>query len=605
MLLDTLGLFAFILAGHLIGRKILNRYASDIWDGFLEMALFTTAIGLVVISYLTTLASLIGGLYPLTAYLTLLLIFFIGRNVLWGYILLIPNIRSRHYSPYSMCLSVVLLFFIVINYFSAVSPIFGGAGSDDVSYQIAIPKLFTVYHQFVMPWENVRAFLPLNINMLYTYAILINGTEIAKLVNFAFGVGLFFVTYYLAMHYVREKNCALLSGLIAYTNPVTIHNGAIGYIGLGLTFYFMVALIALLRWYETNNRIWLLLSGCFWGFLFGSSYIGFLFLASAISVFIFEWKKWNPSHSHIWIFSGLCILLSAPWMIKNLIVSGNMLFPMMHQWTTHAYLSAASLSSSSLGTGHNPLTQTLSFSGLILLPWNLLMKGNWYYFWGGLGHLFFIYIPVFLLVGQRKQRKPLYVLFLTGLTFIVLWYLVKATTIRYMIAVIPLLSIITAQGFHLALNFKLSRFANYATLALAIAYSSVVLLKENKERLDYVLHWQSKEQFLSEKSPYYTASMYLNLKQPTPHKVFICGDIHPIYLNVPSIGPHYSTYDGDWYKDDDWIAKSIDELKQNSVTHILADTQRFWNKREVLNDSQHFREVFNDGDVFVYEVNYD
>ncbi|HCQ01076.1 MAG TPA: hypothetical protein DIT99_10435, partial [Candidatus Latescibacteria bacterium] len=370
MLIDTVWLLLILLGSYLIGMRILS-IGNFTWQTDLDQFLNATGIGLVMYSCIVSIFGLLGGLYPWLGYGLISLSFLIGWRWLLELKASITNLSFICPSIYSTSLIVLFLAAVLLHYFSASFPLMGGADSDDMSYQLAVPRVYTAYHHFVLMVENIRSFIPMNINMLYALGILLDGNEVPKLINFAFGLGVFALTYDLTRRHI-DPRFAFLAGLLYYLNPLVAHNNTNAYIGLGMTFFFLLGFSALLKWYATGESRLLILASVFIGFNIGSQYLG-LVLAMALSPLILInikriYKEWRASCLAV----GFILLIGGSWYLKNWIVSGNPFIPLFSDWTT--VQSIKEINDISKVVGVNPMTSIPTLTSFLTLPWTITMQ---------------------------------------------------------------------------------------------------------------------------------------------------------------------------------------------------------------------------------------
>jgi len=600
MAIDTICITLMIFGATLLGARVLSFF-SFTWTDPLERILVSMGVGLIIYSYSMSVLGVLGGLYSWVAYGIIGLSFLAGYRFIFIMWHRRQDFKIPRPSPFTLSLLCISSIFIGINYMSAVTPIFGGAGSDDVAYQVGIPKVFVNYHRSILIPENIRSYIPQNQNMLYVFAILLESTEVAKLLNFVFGLGVFGLTYQLARRYV-DKNVALLAGLISYSNPVFTQNGAFAYIGLGLTFYFILGIYALLKWYETKENRWLILSALCCGFNIGSTYLTFVNLAAMGPLFLMQIRRW--SIAPMLIFTGIVILIACPWYIKNILVTGNPLFPFFSAGVTDQYILKTT---QLLREVHE--VPPVSIYGMILFPWALLVRGNWYDFWGGFGHLYFIYTPLYLIFGIRHYRQEILTLCLTMVAFIGGLYCLGNFTIRYFVAIVPLSTLVVVAAIHLFHQHTIIRWATIATVTLSLLYGGVVVWKENQHNMSYIMQGLTKEDFLKERVSYNTSYKYLNALNAETTTVFLSGRAYPIFLNMRTIGPNFTAYEtlADVSPSDDlaWFGTALRQLREKGVSHVLDVSGQFLIFRQRQGDERHFNLVFQDNDAAVYEVKYE
>ena len=100
------------------------------------------------------------------------------------------------------------------------------------------------------------------------------------------------------------------------------------YTDMGLVFFSLAALSALIFWRETNSVGWLLVCGAMSGFALGIKYTSFL-LPVIILVFLVVWRR-SGGYSFlktVSVFAGMTILTGGVWYLRNWIWMGNPVYP--------------------------------------------------------------------------------------------------------------------------------------------------------------------------------------------------------------------------------------------------------------------------------------
>jgi hypothetical protein len=90
----------------------------------------------------------------------------------------------------------------------------------------------------------------------------------------------------------------------------------------------LAALICLVEWREIGYRRYLFLCGIFSGLSFASKYTGAVILVGiAIVVFYTMMRREKPAYRHIGLLIAGFLIPAIPWLLKNLIITGNPLAP--------------------------------------------------------------------------------------------------------------------------------------------------------------------------------------------------------------------------------------------------------------------------------------
>lgn len=595
VILDTFFFLLIISSATLLGFRVVS-FLPVSWAGSLDYILNAVAIGLISFSILMAMAGLTGIMTWWFGWLLIIVGTLSGLPFVRPFLATMPPLSFSSFKQINIAVYGILCIALGINFLTALAPLYGGSGSDDVAYQFLVPKVYAAYQGFELVSENVRAYFPMNLNMLYALAALLSSPETAQLLNFFMGVATAGVTYVLASKYVNPA-AAPLAMLLFYINPLVSFTTDGALINLGLTFFYLLALFSLLKWHDTREGIWFVFAGIYMGFLVGSQYLGLLYCATLLPLIVSRLK--DITLRTLLTAGGIGLALSLPWYMKNWLLTGDPMFYMNTSWIADEFLVELAATSTVLGSEDNT-----SLTGFALVLWDLTMKGNWYAFWGGMGHLVLVYIPIYIFTEIRNGNSALNYMLLSMLLCITFWYWMHGSTNRYLIITTPLTAVIVVAILRRAQH-VLTRSVHGITLLVYIGFGFMVSLKENSADAGYIMQPLSKTDYLNERVFYHEACTYLN-GLDDPAKVFITGPIFPIYLDIPSIGPYRKAY-SPFQPDIDntmWLQTPISEFKQQGITHIIDGTGRFLTLREEINDNQWFQEVFTSENCNVFKIHY-
>ncbi|MCX8037181.1 MAG: hypothetical protein N3D11_09095 [Candidatus Sumerlaeia bacterium] len=237
--------------------------------------------------------------------------------------------------------------------------------SDGLRYHMAAPQVWLREGRIVYLPFNAFTNFPFLIEMLFTLALGLAGDMAAKMMHFACFVlcGLFAALLAArllegmregenhcgteAMHAGLGRALPLLGGLVFWTTPTALITGAWEFIDLGTALFFLAMLYALARWHRTaecaGKRFWRLVAACLLGFLLGTKYTMLAMLAAVPVALLIELPSFyfSPQSTtrnlqrdfRFWfrscIFIGcVALALASPWMIKNVLFTGNPVYPL-------------------------------------------------------------------------------------------------------------------------------------------------------------------------------------------------------------------------------------------------------------------------------------
>jgi len=201
---------------------------------------------------------------------------------------------------------------------------------DALVSHLALPEAYLQANRIQYLPGHVMSGMPQNAEMLFTWAIALGGLPAATVLGWWIAVlavtGL--LGYFSQKLNVRSAwagAAALLAGfsLVMLT--------AWGYVDwLALLFGFAV-LVLLERWRRKLDLLSLLLAGAFTGLAVGTKYTSGVLALAAVAALVWHiWKRrvpWRAGLLDLLKFSGTALAAAAPWFLKNLITTGNPVYP--------------------------------------------------------------------------------------------------------------------------------------------------------------------------------------------------------------------------------------------------------------------------------------
>ncbi len=355
-----------------------------------------------------------------------------------------------------LAVAILLLYFIVV--VIALTPPIAG---DALIHHLAVPKLWLMNGGFYeIKWADF-SYYPMNVNLLYLISLYFKNDILPNFIHMAFGIG----TAWLIYRYLKDifnRIAGLLGVLIFISTPIVLRMSTVAYVDLGLAFFTTVSILAFIRWrtggYE--NFKWLLISSIAMGLALGTKYnalIAWVFISFSV-VFLYSrdtGKQWRAiRYGIIFFLVSLCVF--SPWPIKNLILTGNPLYPLFTNLINAGISNVVpdgnvrSIVPGNVQMGMFQLREMLygeTFCETLLIPVRFFFQGQDYssrYFDGVLNPILILLVPFAFMKKSPHSNKLFFVLF--SVFFILAAFFLDQLQIRYILPAIPFLSILTVMG---------------------------------------------------------------------------------------------------------------------------------------------------------------
>ncbi len=411
-------------AFHGLGRFILLVWLSD-EDSDLSMSLFlSSALGCGVFILLMFFLAVIQQI-NIAIIISILVIS----------ISLLSVYRQRGYLMiyYQQPQVLLLVGVILFSFLPAAMWVFSPeTGADALSYHLPYAKQFAE-HQGLMVNPYLRYPLNvLNFDLLYAVGFVLNGEILARLFH-VYAAFLMLLGLYELGARAGSALAGALAAFVFIENDLVTNIMVSGYIDLGIAMFAIAALMPLLYRQQPLARQTIILSAIFLGLAIGTKYLGWLYLPILLLILLMQRTKVRLLLLYVFV----CLLVAAPWYVRNIWISGNPLHPFLQNWFGYWLWTA-----DDIARQHADLLVRhgidRSFGNFIKLPWYMTAgifskHGN---------------IHVFVAIGTvlawfclfSKKHRLLAIFVVANIVF---WFFTSQIS-RYLLAVIPLLGLITA-----------------------------------------------------------------------------------------------------------------------------------------------------------------
>jgi hypothetical protein len=278
----------------------------------------------------------------------------------------------------------------------------------------------------------------------------------------------------------------------------------------------------LLRFVREGDEGALVLAGLFAGAAAGMKYLGLIaVLALAVAAAIALHRRLTLAR--VLAFAIPAILVALPWYVKNVILTGNPVYPHLFGGLNASAAAELDATMASFGHGH-------SVADFVLMPMRLLTDGE--AFDGGefLSPLFVAFVPLGLLVlGSRRAHVAAG----AGIAvYLVAWFSTTQQA-RFLVPLLPALAVLAALGIlALAGRGRLGRIVAVGVTAAALLAGLGISVVYAAQFAAVAAGRESEQHFLTRKVSLYDGIDWLNRRLDNHDKVLL-DQWSLLYLEVP------------------------------------------------------------------------
>ncbi len=219
-----------------------------------------------------------------------------------------------------------------------------GNGYDVLEYHLQMPREYFQAGRIAYAPHNVYANFPANAEMLYLLAMVLRGgplagVGVAQLLN----AMLAFLTVAAAWLAGRETSptAGVVAGVLAATTGWLTYLSGLAYVENAMLFFAMLALAAMVRASAEECLTplrWLGVAGVLAGWSAGCKYtaVVLIVLPLLLAVSVGRWPSLRHRLAACLVFALSAAGSFAPWMLKNVVFTGNPVFPLAGE-VFHAY----------------------------------------------------------------------------------------------------------------------------------------------------------------------------------------------------------------------------------------------------------------------------
>ncbi len=559
-----------------IGRLVLHKTGPKTFSS-VENMVFAAGIGFGLLSYSVFILGAFQCLYPSFIYGLVILA---SITSLAGWITIPKQVIAESGFKTDIPLQdkglyILLAFFLCFGLFFVLTP---AIGNDELTYHLAVPKLYIENHGFYFIPGNIFSNYPLSSEMLFLIGLVLQGDVLAKTIHFSMALFLLLSMWQFSIHYIPKMPSPVLGPLIFLSIPSVFINTHMAYNDIAMTFYSFLAFLGFMNWSVRQEKGWLVLCGVFSGLAVATKYSGLILpLLGCLGILVAARKhQRSPYRATIYLLTYYisAAIAGSPFYIKNWLLTGNPLYPFFYDF--FGGLGWSSDQSRIYNYFLHSLGMGRSLYDYILLPFNLSFKAQMHssVFDGVLGPIFILTLPFALGI---KKLPTIIKISLGYCLFFFLFWASSAQQVRYLIPVFPLLAIISGYiAIYYYQKYKPLFILLIILIVTSITYNTYhIIVDFNKVRPDrFITGYEDKTAFLTRLIPAYPIFHHINTHLPENTKIFL---IYMKNLGYLCNRPYYSDSMLESYTIEKILDRSktpedvMAELKATGFTHILYD----------------------------------
>ncbi len=429
---------------------------------------------------------------------------------------------------------------------------------DALTHHLALPKLY-LKHGGLVELPNIPfSYYPMNLDLLYLAALAFGNDILPKFIHLVFGL----LTAWLMYKYLKTRMSAvfgLMGALLWLSTPIVVRLASEVYVDLGVAFFGFASIYMLIRWvdseFKTRHLMW---SGVWCGLSLGTKYNALLIFAILCLMVPFirsregtkkkDFRRENIQASTIGnkqamlpvlnatiCFAVISLSVFSPWMIRNMVMKNNPIYPMFKQvfnaddkqgveWSRTSTM--VQDTSGTMTVRHLVFKESLGY--MALMPLRIFYEGrddSPRYFDGKLNPFLLVFLIVGILpVGTMtvKLRAEQHIWFWFSAIFILMAFFTAPIRIRYLVPALPAIVVLSMMGIYRSWDYIRKTdavgFKYFYTILLSMAVIVMIGYNANymAERIrkvqpmGYVSGKVSSDEYITKRRPEYPLIKYVN-----------------------------------------------------------------------------------------------
>ena len=402
---------------------------------------------------------------------------------------------------------------------------------DGLMYHLQAPKLLLEDKRLTLQPDLWQANGPLSIEMLYALGLSVGSDVFAKLVHLWFGVLLVLGTAALGGRVLGHER-AWLSGLLILGVPTLPFWASAAYTDVAWAAFETLCILGLVLWLEEKAPERLALAGLCLGLALGTKSLALMLVPIAGLAIVIEQRRTPRSWlRNLITFFMPAALVGGSWYLRNLLLAGNPLYPLVWggpEWPAER-VGLLSAYLQSFGLGRRPLDYAL-------LPLRIFVRPVYFgTFARSLEFPSFLFLLAPAYLPAWRSRLPRFLGVIAVLRF-ALWAVGSQQT-RFLLPIFPCAAVLSAGALHqLSLRWSASRWRRTVPTALILTWLlgvlAVAITVPGMLRFqDVLVGRESKAGFLRRVGTDFRSVEFIHAQVPSGERVLLMWDGRGFYCD--------------------------------------------------------------------------
>nr|MDQ3822138.1 hypothetical protein [Actinomycetota bacterium] len=410
-----------------LGSLVLGR-VRPVGEAGLD-ALNRFGVGAVGFALLTFAAGVAGLLYTALYVPVLVACALLGARALRQ-----RPVRVRGSEPlarWGWALAALIAATVVLVALAAGAPV---TAFDSLHYHASAPARYAEAHELLEFEWGWSTYQPFTVEMLVTDGVLLWDSVQGAFAPFLLALGALAATIGMGAR-VGGRTVGVLAGAIFLVQPLMVFEASGTLVESGLSFAVALAAWNVGEFVRSGRREAVALAGLFAGAAAGMKYVGlFVVLAAGAALLLAGRRRLDATALALFAVPAAAVAL--PWYAKNLVQTGNPLFPFVFGGVNEYAERWIDAGIHEHGHGRGPLDA-------VLVPFRLLAEGDDFDRGSWLSPLFLLFAPLSLL--DERRRRACALALGAVLVYLVAWFGTSQQA-RFLLPIAPVLAVLAAVG---------------------------------------------------------------------------------------------------------------------------------------------------------------